>query len=121
MPNREITCQGRNGAKHGACFCCQAVSLIGGSERSRYKQEFALVVIPGYKVWLSAAEQCRGTMWKASWLLSPVTEPWLSALAGVRVDHQIGSYPGAQKPRKNRDEFINYTVRVMVSFFYYLS
>ena len=41
--------------------------------------------------------------------------PLLVALAGVRVDHQLLSYPGALHPRKNRDEFINATVRVRLS------
>ena len=87
MPNREFNCQGRNGAKHGACFCRQAVNLIGGSERSRHKQENALVFVHGYKFRLGALVQCRGTSPKASWLLSPVTLALLGALAGVWVDH----------------------------------
>ena len=80
---------------------------------SRYKQEFALVVIPVYKVWLSAAEQCRGTSHESELVVIPGYSAWLSALAGVRVDHQLLPHPDAQNPCKNRDEFINYTVRVM--------
>ena len=39
---------------------------------------------------------------------------FLRAEAGVRVYHQISCYPGAENPRKNRDEFINFIVRVML-------
>ena len=63
---------------------------------SRYNAECALVFIPVYK-------------------------PLLSALAGVRVRHLFLLYPGSRGKRKNRDEFINYTVRVRFSAFCFSS
>jgi hypothetical protein len=39
------------------------------------------------------------------------------AEAGVRVYQHLLICPGAESPRKNRDDFINYTVGVMVSSF----
>ena len=85
---------------------------------SRYNAECAPVVVPGYSGWLRALVQCRGTRPNRRRLLSPVTD----VSFGQRRESGFITEPvvvqRAENQCKNRDEFINFIVRVRVSFLF---
>jgi hypothetical protein len=64
---------GEANAPPGERLAALEKALDEAKQKKDKKLENALVTIPVQYIWLSAAEQCRGTSKKASWLLSPFT------------------------------------------------
>jgi hypothetical protein len=79
---------------------------------SRYKAECAPVVVPGYSKWLRALVQNRGTRPNRRRLLSPVIDVSFGQRRESRFITQPVVVQRAEYQCKNRDEFINFIVRV---------